>query len=153
MTYMTHIAGGIVVGGIAYAILPTGGPLTFMAGAALGSLIPDLDHPGTILNKRARSTSVLAGFGHRTLTHSLLFTFIVLGVCLLMGMWQGLCMGLFWGCISHLILDSLNPSGVPWLWPYGRKFSLAKIRTGGGGEYGVFFALAGVIYAYFRFRA
>lgn len=151
MTYITHITGGIVVGGIAYAVVPVGGPLSFMAGAVLGSLMPDLDHPKAFLNKRARSTSILAGFGHRTFTHSLLFTFLVLGVCLLSGIYKSVSMGLFWGILSHLLLDTLNPSGVPWLWPYSKKFSMANIHTGGGGEYGVFFALAGVIYAYFRF--
>lgn len=153
MTYITHIAGGIVVGGIAYTLFPVGGPLSFIAGSVLGSLIPDLDHPNAFLNKRARGASVLTGFGHRTLTHSLLFAFLVLGIILAMGVWKGLSIGLFWGILSHLMLDSMNPSGVPWLWPYGRKFSIARIRTGTGGEYGILFALVGIIYMYFRLIA
>lgn len=153
MTYMTHVAGGIVVGGIAYTLFPVGGVLSFMAGSVLGSLIPDLDHPSAFLNKRARCASVLTGFGHRTLTHSLLFAFLVLGITLAMGVWKGLSIGLFWGILSHLMLDSMNPSGVPWLWPYNRKFSIARIRTGTGGEYGILFALVGIIYMYFRLIA
>ena len=153
MTYITHVLGGVVVGGVAYTLFPVGGVLSFMGGAILGSLIPDLDHPNAFLNKRARARSVLTGFGHRTLTHSLLFAFLVLGITLSMGVYKSVCIGLFWGILSHLMLDSMNPSGVPWLFPYNRKFSIARIRTGAGAEYGVFFILAGMIYAYFQFIA
>ena len=35
------------------------------------------------------------------------------------------------GYISHLISDSLNPTGVNWLWPWNpEKIGIASIRTG-----------------------
>ncbi|QGG46858.1 metal-dependent hydrolase [Heliorestis convoluta] len=39
------------------------------------------------------------------------------------------------GYISHLVLDSLNPQGVAWLWPVTRKkFRIPMFDTGGVGE-------------------
>jgi membrane-bound metal-dependent hydrolase YbcI (DUF457 family) len=41
--------------------------------------------------------------------------------------WLGFCFGWF----SHLVLDTLNPKGVPWLYPFSsRYFRFAKIGAG-----------------------
>lgn len=152
MTYITHVTGGIVLGGIVYTIMPTGGPLSFFAGAVVGSLVPDLDHPQAFLNKRARISSPLTLFSHRGFTHSFLFAFLVVGILLAGGVWESVSMGLFWGILSHLLLDILNPSGVALLYPYQKRFSIARIRTSGAGEYGVLAALIGIIVLYFNIK-
>ncbi|MGB9825895.1 MAG: metal-dependent hydrolase, partial [Desulfofundulus sp.] len=35
------------------------------------------------------------------------------------------------GYLSHLVMDSLNPQGVPWLWPLKRHFGLPLIQPCG----------------------
>jgi membrane-bound metal-dependent hydrolase YbcI (DUF457 family) len=39
--------------------------------------------------------------------------------------------GLFLGCITHLILDSLTLSGIAWFYPFSKKRIRGRIRTGG----------------------
>jgi inner membrane protein len=33
------------------------------------------------------------------------------------------------GMLSHIILDTFNKQGIPWLWPYKKRFRLLSIRT------------------------
>ena len=35
------------------------------------------------------------------------------------------------GYISHLLIDSINPQGVPWLWPVKTHFQVLLVQTGG----------------------
>lgn len=35
------------------------------------------------------------------------------------------------GYFSHLVADSLNPQGVPWLWPLRVRLGLPFVQTGG----------------------
>jgi inner membrane protein len=34
------------------------------------------------------------------------------------------------GYLSHLVMDSFNPQGVPWLWPLRKHFGLPLVKTG-----------------------
>lgn len=34
------------------------------------------------------------------------------------------------GYLSHLVMDSFNPQGVPWLWPVKKHFRLPLVKTG-----------------------
>lgn len=150
MMYYTHIAGGVVCGTLAYTVMPTGGPISFIGGAIIGSLVPDLDHPGAILNRRSGTPSILTGFGHRTFTHSFLFAFIMLSIVMLGGLNISFNLGLFVGMLSHLLLDALNPSGVPLFWPYKHRYNIARLRTGQGGDFVVLFVCAALMYLYFK---
>lgn len=43
--------------------------------------------------------------------------------------------GVFFGCVSHMVYDSFNRGGVPWLWPISRKqFHIMGIKTNTFGE-------------------
>lgn len=56
-------------------------------------------------------------FVHRGLTHAPLFGGFVVGVVLAVAplRWAG--PGVALGYLSHLVVDTLTPSGVPWLFP------------------------------------
>jgi inner membrane protein len=100
--------------------------------AAVGALLPDLDHPSSWVGRRLRLVSVPVRllFGHRGLTHSLLAA--AGGLALLH--WQGLdgkAAPLVVGYLSHLAGDACTPSGVPLLWPARRCYSLKLFQTGG----------------------
>lgn len=96
---------------------------------AIGSLLPDLDHPdGRLANERLLGLPLLkplawlihAIFGHRGATHSLLaLAGIILAGELPFLPWAPLHLGflLGWGYALHLVADGLTKSGVPLLWP------------------------------------
>ncbi|WP_162007875.1 metal-dependent hydrolase [Heliorestis convoluta] len=121
-----------------YAILAIGA----MAGA-LGSLLPDIDHPSSKLGSKLLLLPSLLKItiGHRGPTHSIVGAVTVsFLVWLLLSMIypltnMALYVLLLAGYISHLVLDSLNPQGVAWLWPVTRKkFRIPMFDTGGVGE-------------------
>ena len=44
-------------------------------------------------------------------------------------------MGIFAGCLSHMVYDSANKGGVAWLWPLsGKKIKMLSIKTNTIGE-------------------
>jgi inner membrane protein len=132
MLAISHVVvGGALWAGAAYA---TGQPPADPASlglAALGALLPDIDHPQSWAGRRMALVSVplAALIGHRGITHSLL---AVLGFALLLA-WLGphhLVAPLAVGYLSHLLADSFTLSGVPLLWPSKRPYGPKLIRTG-----------------------
>lgn len=99
--------------GVSSALLLFHPPLWSYALVGLGSLLPDVDHKNS-------PVGILPCIKHRTVTHSLL----ACGLALLINPWLGL------GYVSHVLLDMLNPTGCPLLWPYTKKFSVGSIKTG-----------------------
>ncbi|ELS02723.1 putative membrane-bound metal-dependent hydrolase [Xenococcus sp. PCC 7305] len=106
--------------------------------AGIGGLMPDLDHPKSALGRRIPlvSDTISALFGHRGITHSLLAVGVMILVLMsittkpeyqeLNWMVAPLCIGY----ISHIIGDSLTPSGVPLLYPKKKNYSLKVFKTG-----------------------
>lgn len=105
--------------------------------AAVGGLLPDLDHPKSALGRRLRliSLPLSAVVGHRGITHSLLAVSALLGLLIyatsapFLGRWDGLISPLIIGYLSHILGDSMTPSGVPLLWPHKRRFSFNLFKT------------------------
>ena len=62
---ITHLTAGVLVG--ASIGTATGQPLVGVIAGSVGAILPDIDHPGTILNKI---------IGHRTITHKIEFILI-----------------------------------------------------------------------------
>lgn len=129
----THL---MVASGLGYILYPEIGLLG--AGiTALGGLLPDLDHPRSMLGKYMPLFSLLGGH-HRGWFHTVVglaaFTLPVMFYS------ETLVIGLAVGFASHLVLDSLNPTGIMWLWPItDQKYRMAKIRTGSAGDSMIFF--------------
>lgn len=98
-------------------------PIILILSAAAGGLIPDLDHPKSKFGKATRPVSdiIFAAVGHRTLTHSLLFTLILSFLGWVFSTSVGL--GLLIGMLSHIVLDLLTPmtNGVAFLYPFNKK--------------------------------
>ena len=115
--------------------------------ASVGGLMPDLDHPRSALGRRMPFISIPLSrlFGHRGFTHSLLAAFVLFLVLLILisnaqhtamrsmasvgqGM-QPLLIPLIIGYLSHILGDSLTPSGVPLFWPRKRTYSFNLFKT------------------------
>lgn len=108
----THFLAGAVVG--ATVGMKTG---NILEGAALGgfaALLPDVDHPGSIVGKLVRPVAVVleAISGHRSITHTIWFCLVT--SLALAALFSNL--GFFWilflGSFSHIMLDSLTRSGT-----------------------------------------
>jgi inner membrane protein len=97
---------------------------------ALGSLLPDIDHPSSWFGRRVPFISwpLAAIVGHRGVTHSAVALAVWAAALLLAGstLWLG---PLATGYLSHLAGDCLTPSGIPVLWPSRRRFRIPLFRT------------------------
>lgn len=105
--------------------------------AAVGGLLPDLDHPESALGRRVKfiSLPLSAIFGHRGMTHSLLaavgLLLILVAVTTMPAytVFNGLIAPICIGYLSHLLGDSFTPSGVPLFWPRKRTYSFNIFKT------------------------
>lgn len=111
--------------------------------AALASaLLPDLDHPNSLLGRRLPwiSGPLSRLFGHRGFTHSLLAVgMAVWGLAQFQApglLPVGVKDALIIGYLSHLLGDWLTPAGIPLFWPLRQRFRLPylSLRCGGGVE-------------------
>lgn len=173
-----HLAQGILFGTTLVPVIPPvdhswSSVILFVGTSALGSLVPDLDLPRSTLTRAGgpltgilhRVLMVLTrtiyqwtrgphdlpvGNGHRTLSHTPLFTFF-LGAALYFGLEMGgghsyaftASAGLVIGCLAHLFGDSCTHEGVPLLWPikirgkrWKRRGIPASLRFTTGGPLG-----------------
>lgn len=146
MTGRTHILAGLAAG----AVVAGGNNIDWLwltaalAAGAVGSLLPDIDHPSSRIScssaaARTLSASVSAVAKHRGITHTLVFAGLcTFGLWLLAARWavpEPVVLAFLAGILSHLVMDTLNEQGIMWLWPVSsRRISLLSIRTGGVGE-------------------
>ncbi len=139
MKWYTHMTGGIVIGTLIQAD-PLG--MVIIAGSAL---LPDIDSHHSKLGRKILPVSWLIEktVGHRGFFHSLLATLLITVLLWFIYPQYALYVGL--GYLSHLLLDSFNPGGVPLLWPYKKKFRLPlTFKVGSLGEFAVLISLIGV---------
>jgi len=156
----THQIAGVGLAVVAAAAFDatTTSAAALVAGAWLGSLLPDADRAGSRIY-RARKLERLAWplrivgwvarlplrllilLGHRGLTHSLLATAAVTAVCFALAslvvpsMAEAIAAGVAIGYLAHVAADACTPGGVPLLAPLsGRRRHLlprpARIPTG-----------------------
>ena len=136
----THKLGGVCTGIITGSLL-LAQPYTsekilltgvLIGGSILGSLIPDIDHKESKIGNKMKITSTIINklCGHRGITHAPLLYIIIFGALLfpiissnnfLNTVSFNLTIGIFVGVISHLFLDSLTISGIPFLYPFKKK--------------------------------
>lgn len=130
MLWRTHFLFGASVG----LLVSSGDPGSAAASAGIAgvsALLPDLDSPDSRLGRLVPVVSWLlkTTVGHRGPLHSLL---AVVGVYLLaLVLLPPVAPLVAAGYFSHLVADSLNPQGVPWLWPLRVRLGLPFVQTGG----------------------
>jgi len=133
----THFAGGALAGAAAGTAF--GEPLLGAAMGAVAGLMPDIDHPGSMLSRKipVLPAVISALAGHRGLTHTIWFCLAAAAgiaaaaVSLAGWTWAWLAAVVLAGSLSHLILDGLTKSGVRPFAPLalpGRLARLAHIK-------------------------
>lgn len=121
-----------------------------LAGGVVGGLMPDIDHPNATISRfkvmgipvfKPLAWLINALFGHRGATHTLwalILTWLPFIIVPLFFVQIPILMelliilfgiGYASGYLSHLLLDSLTPSGTPMLWPLP-DIHLARLPTG-----------------------
>lgn len=114
MLKKTHMIVGVLVA--APVIKNTG---LISAIGLIGSTIPDIDYK--------------VGLEHRTITHSLLVLIISTLIIYLIHPGAAAVWGVTY--LSHLVLDALTITGVPFMYPFSKKkYGLKLIKTGGAIE-------------------
>ncbi len=83
---------------------------------ALGSLVPDIDHPFSILGRYNVFASLMKhrGFMHTLPALALWFIPFISA--------PQLYLYFAWGYILHLLGDTFNKTGIMWLYPYKKKY-------------------------------
>ncbi|MCP1065712.1 metal-dependent hydrolase [Serratia symbiotica] len=109
--------------------------------ALLTSLLPDIDHPKSLLGQRLSwiAIPIARAFGHRGFTHSLL---AITGGIVLFRLefprsWPippDVLHAMIIGYFSHLLADMLTPAGVPLLWPCRWRFRLPLLNYHKGNQ-------------------
>lgn len=115
----THLTTGILAGaGIVYLESKIGvnvndlSNVLFISGCALGSLLPDIDIDASMLG---RFIPGWIFWEHRTVTHSIFFMLAIGLSGTLLKINVPLNIGLCVGIVTHLVLDSVTPMGLPYL--------------------------------------
>ena len=145
MIHSTHTIFGIFLITILYEVFPFLNhhiPFIYAAViAAVAALVPDLDHPRGYLSRgnwAIISIAIRRTTEHRGWTHSLIgaVIFTVISIVIFWYFHAKLLYAFpfFVGYLSHLLSDSLNPTGVKWLWPFNERKLKSSIRTGSEGE-------------------
>lgn len=144
----THMFGGAAAALTVMTLTGVSEFQTIAVGTALGvlgGLLPDIDHPNSKITHKTGFVGIVIsrlfrhrGFWHTPALYALLWA--GLWVWLRESLWVNF---LFAGIASHLLLDLLNPTGIPLFFPFTkRKVHLARIRTGGKVEKVISFLLA-----------
>ena len=131
--FKTHVAFGILLGVVTYTVFAPTQPFLFMALVLLGSMLPDIDHPNSVIGKRVKIVSFL--FEHRGFFHSLfaLVLFGSIGVLAFPG--TGAALGIALGYFSHLLIDSITKEGIMTFHPLMHWRIRGIVRTGHSLEY------------------
>jgi len=152
MIAKTHVVGGLLAGGILLTEASgfrVDNEALFLVSIAVGSLLPDIDHPQSVIARFIPIIGIPIGrlVSHRGFFHSLFgitVVFTLLGMALpgfkdsytlvngvdvwgIAVLWHGLLIGYF----LHIVCDMLTVSGVKILYPFHWKIRIPLMRTGG----------------------
>lgn len=150
MTYASHV---IIAACSASMMQPwldvgTTGTVLFLALAAFGGLLPDIDHPKSWIGKYVPiiPTLLFKTTGHRGWTHTLFAAFSVFVVFYVMLLFSGIdtyyAFAPAIGYMSHLAADMVSNSGIPLYWPvYKKRIVIPLSKTGDMREYTITIAV------------
>lgn len=153
MTSSSHLASSAFFYLAATALLESPINIEGLAVTAVGSLLPDIDTPTSSIGRPFFPLArwINQKMGYRTVTHSFLgagiFASLVMGAAWILSLWtteESALMHYGWllilGYGSHILVDTLNKTGVELFWPcklrcvffYNEHY---RIASAGAGDY------------------
>ena len=132
----THFAAGTLAG-MSTALmlgLDMGEALPVIACSGIASMVPDIDVGTSKMGRLVGPGSFLIQLfiGHRTFFHAPLpYAAALTALWIWQPSWWLYLTAAGIGILSHLILDSFNPAGVPMLWPSAKRLHLGNHTSGG----------------------
>jgi inner membrane protein len=125
-----HIVGGVFFAGFFASLwsINVFSSIPYFGAVVVGSLLPDIDHTKSIIGKLFYPLArwLDRRFGHRTVTHSLLFLIGVTVLTVLLESFlqspdHNIALILFFSVLSHFILDMVTLQGIPLFYPFRRN--------------------------------
>ena len=159
MTAPGHILLATAIVGITEYVLHIPVNVYFLAGIALGAVLPDIDEPKSFIGRKLAPLAFLLRLfrlKHRTLSHSIIFALIVIIPSIflpypfnLFGIGAGV------GSVLHCVGDLLTISGLKYfLYPKKTELHLLpknlRFRTGGTVESIIIIGLVGINYLIYK---
>lgn len=146
MTYLTHELGGLITGSalvLSTEIVDKETAGIILAVSVAGALFPDIDHIRSKISRSSAASSAISHVvklftKHRGAFHTPLVLIVITSIFFMLISflpktilpYRLMVFAFFAGYLSHLVLDSLNPGGIMWFWPFQKKyFNIAKIKT------------------------
>ncbi|AGJ61241.1 Inner membrane protein ydjM [Candidatus Moranella endobia PCVAL] len=133
-------------------ILAKGDWWHIITGGLITCLLPDIDHPKSLLGQRLAwlSTPIARLCGHRGFTHSLLAS--IASIILFTLPPQRFIPidalhAMIIGYLSHILADMLTPTGVPLLWPCHWRFRLPIVSPANNNQLERLLCIASLIFA------
>ena len=137
----THLAIGVLCALFLLPFISVPSKILFVFVVALGSILPDVDHEKSKINRLCPVTRIVpAFFKHRGFFHSLFPPALII----LAGWYfheQFLCYSLAFGYMTHLLSDSLTRMGINFLHPFSTLHIRGPIETGTMVETAIFFGV------------
>lgn len=129
MTFPNHIIGGVVLTGIFAAMVDINvlSSVPLIGVCAVASVLPDIDHTKSPIGKAFYPLAKWLNlkFGHRTITHSLIFFFALLVLVMIVegSVKEGKEFTTVFGMayFSHLLLDMMTVQGIPLFYPFKKN--------------------------------
>ncbi len=151
MTAPNHIVGGFVFTGLfcsLFTINILSNPI-YISITIIGSLLPDIDHTRSLIGKTVYPLAryLAIHFGHRTITHSLIFLLSITLISLFternFSDNYHITTILFFSVFSHFIFDMVTLQGIPLFYPFYKNPCVLpanpeyRIRTGNMRQEGI----------------
>lgn len=151
MDYKNHLKTGVMTGIIFLTgiyVKNTIEPqdiVMYSAGIAVGSALPDIDHPRSYIAKKLNFFGWIVSrvFSHRGFTHSILFIAALNFIRLILrelidpsyqSMFDYTMLGLTVGAATHIFMDLFVGNGVKLLFPINKRVSISKMKAGSSFE-------------------
>ena len=108
----THLGGGILM-----SLLLCKGDVVSSICLIVGSILPDIDHPRSIIGKNVPILPKL--LKHRGFTHSIIFCVLIS----FFNVWLGI------GSLVHIIMDMMTKQGVELFYPNKLKIRFPLVKN------------------------
>lgn len=158
MNYKAHMASSLALGAgmAATTVAPCSFTVTYALGITLGSILPDIDEPTSIIGKHSFGLAriIKRHFGHRGITHSLFAWGLLTLVCF--NQPTDFFIGISLGYLFHIIGDFFSVASVPLFLPF-HKFRLRNMpfayRADGKAEKLIeFLSIVSLLYCILAYR-